>query len=405
MVHKVLLRSLYVAAVLGLTACATSNHRSPMSGPSQQNWMQEVLSYKESLPSHHPDRVENLLSIPAHISEEIVLRFGHLPDNKAVEALASWLIKSDGNGLKYDINADLSPAVSFDLRTGNCLSFTILLVTLADVLNVAVEYNEVDVPEAWGSDGVNESVLYEHVNAIQISPLRKRIFDLAIGDYRYGYPQRLITENVAVAKLFSNRSISDLNTGDIESALHNGKVAASNAPSNSSIWGNLGVVYKRMGNLKRAEEIFMHSMSLDGFNIVSASNLERLYRAQGRHSRANRFSKLAQRARRNNPYFHFRRAESLLSGNQTELARKSLTTALRLHSNDPRFFELQSKIDLRQKNVLAALQSLGQAYKVAQRKKEKGRYAAKFLKLEQKGFYQPSQSQQKSGQPLGTGRG
>lgn len=405
MVHRILFRSLLVAAVMGLTACATSKTTSPSPVSDNIDWKHNVLAYKESLPPKHPDRIEHLLALPAHISEDIVHRFGHLPDNKAIEALASWLIDTSGKGLRYDISADLSPEDSFNQRTGNCLSFTILLVTLADVLNIDVKYNEVDVPEAWGSDGVNESVLYEHVNAVQISPLRKRIFDLAIGDYRYGYPQRLIEENVAVAKLFSNRSVSNLNRGDMESAFHNGKLAAAYAPSNSSIWGNLGVVYKRMGDDKKAEKAFLHSMQLDGFNIVSASNLERLYRSQNRHSRANKYSKLAQRARRNNPYYHFRKAESLFANNQVDSANKTLSVALRLHANDPRFFELQSKIDLRQKNVLAALQSLGQAYKVAQRLKEKNRYAAKFLKLERKGSYIPTRSERRNGQVLGTGRG
>lgn len=369
---------------VSLLGCASSPTRTDSTFLSQ-SWVKETLEYRSELPEDHPHLLENLTQIPTHVSDEVWDRFGHLPRNRAIEKMARWLIDEDGHALKYDLSADLAPADVYQDRLGNCLSFTILLVNLAQELGIQVEYNEVDMPATWGSIGAVESVLFEHVNAIQVLPLRKRVFDLAIGEYRHGYPQKTISESSAIAKLLSNRSVNALSKGELNKALHFSKLAVSYDAQSSTIWSNYAVSLNRNGFAELSEAAFLYSLDLDPFNTVSASNLERFYSARGDRRRANKFKKMAWRARKNNPYYHFQVAKELLEENRLKRARQAINLAINLHGTDPKFYELASTIDLQAENYLSALHALGKAYKLSKLQQEKQRYAAKFLKLEQKG--------------------
>lgn len=378
---------------LSLLGCASTHTRTDPSFLTQ-TWVKETLDYRSELPKDHPHLLENLTQIPTNISEEVWDRFGHLPRNRAIDKMARWLIDEDGHALQYDLSADLAPADVFKDRLGNCLSFTILLVNLAQELGIKIEYNEVDMPATWGSIGTVESVLFEHVNAIQVLPLRKRVYDLAIGDYRHGYPQKTISEPSAIAKLLSNRSVNALSKGELNKALHFSKLAVSYDSQSSTIWSNYAVSLNRNGLAKQAESAFLYSLDLDPFNTVSASNLERFYNARGDRRRANQFKKMAWMARKNNPYYHFQTAKDLLKANRLKRARQAINLAINLHGSDPKFYELASTIDLRAEKYLSALHALGRAYKLSKLQQEKQRYAAKFLKLEQKGQHQTGPSNQ-----------
>ncbi len=387
-------RCIFVFALsLSLLGCASTSTRTDPSFLTQ-SWVKETLDYRAELPRDHPHLLENLTQIPTHVSDEVWDRFGHLPRNRAIDKMARWLIDEDGHALRYDLSADLAPADVYEDRLGNCLSFTILLVNLAKELGILVEYNEVDMPATWGSIGSVESVLFEHVNAIQVLSLRKRVFDLAIGDYRHGYPQKTISESSAIAKLLSNRSVNALSRGELNKALHFSKLAVSYDSQSSTIWSNYAVSLNRNGLAKQAESAFLYSLDLDPFNTVSASNLERFYNTRGDRRRASQYKKMAWRARKNNPYYHFQVAKDLLEENRLKRARQAINMAINLHGSDPKFYELASTIDLQAENYLGALHALGKAYKLSKLQQEKQRYAAKFLKLEQKGQHQTGPSNQ-----------
>jgi len=301
------LAALLVVCAL-LSACATA----PLPNVSEQ-WMADVLNYEASLEKDHKDSLDNMFQITPEMRETVVSKFSKFPNSLAAKKLAMWLVDQDGKGMKYNVEANLSPQQAYTDNRGNCLSFTILMVELAEELGIKLLVNEVDLPDFWSENEERDLIFYRHVNAIYRTERMTQVFDLAIEEYGKGYPQRIIEKRQAAALLFSNIGIQELQKEHTEQGLHYLKLAVSMNPNSSDMWINLAAALKQSGRVDRAEQAYLHAVSLNDRNSIAASNLERLYHHQGRHAQAEKFRKLAIRARRKNPYIHFRNAQVALN--------------------------------------------------------------------------------------------
>lgn len=368
-----------------LSACATT--RPELTGADSRTselWLSSVLGYEQTLNPNHPDRIENMFAVSDEIRDRVRIQFSKGTNSQGTQrqgtkhqrarALANWLINEDGHDMAYDLEANFVPDQAFYERRGNCLSFTILLVTLANNLGIELKYNDVDLPSMWDLDEQAGYVFYRHVNAIFKTPHYTQVFDLAMQDYDAGFPQRTISQRAAGALLHSNLGVEALKAKDFEEAFHHLRLAASIDPSNSDLWINLGAAYKRNKQLGAAENAFKMAISLDDKNSLAASNLERLYRDQSRVRLAERYQRLAARARLDNPYVQYRNANTHFQNNELRLAKKSIKRAIKLHDLDPRFFELSSRINQRLRNYKPALLDLEKAFKLAKDVDERSRY-------------------------------
>ncbi|MFT5572041.1 MAG: Flp pilus assembly protein TadD [Cryomorphaceae bacterium] len=370
----------YSIISLSLMACSSLDKSAKL--PDQEPaWIIETLDYKNTLSAQHPDGIESILQISAEMGSLVRSKFDGYSRAVAAIELAEWLIDENGHNMQYNVNANYSPIQAFNNKQGNCLSFTLLLSAMAAELDVNIEFNEVDLPDVWEFDEDSGMVLYRHINGVRRAGGNKQIFDLAIENYDFGFPQRIVSRERALAKLHSNRAIAYLATGKIEPARHYIKLAISLAPSSSDLWINLGVLYKREDQFDRAEVAFLRAHTLDLKNALAASNLERLYQSQGRAREAKKYQKLALRARRYNPYYHFSMAKTQYQEESFRSAKKSIRRAIKLHDNDARFYELSSRIAQRQKRFVAALLDLEKASTVTQDAGERGRYASKFRRV------------------------
>ncbi len=360
---------------LFLSGCATT--RPELTGADRRTsdiWLQSVLDYEHTLHQGHPDRIENMFSVSEEIRDLVRSQFQKGTKHQRAHNLARWLINKDGHDMAYDIEANFVPDQAFSKRRGNCLSFTILLVTLANDLGIELQYNDVDLPSMWDLDEQAGYVFYRHINAIFKTPHNTQVFDLAIQDYDASFPQRTISQRAAGALLHSNLGIEALKAKDSDEAFHHLTLAASIDPSNSDLWINLGAAYKRNKEFGAAENAFKMAVSLNDKNSLAASNLERLYRSQARIRLAERYQRLAAKTRQNNPYIQYRSARKYLENEELKLAKKSIKRAIKLHDLDPRFFELSSRINLRLKRYKPALLDLEKAYNLAKNIDERGRY-------------------------------
>ena len=373
---SVMAKALLCINVFALTACSTMPSPSVIDAP-QAAWLSEIIDYRGSLEVDHPDNINAQFEVSAPMRQLVRSKFGKYHHSVAARKLARWLIETDGHDMIYDVDANFSPREAFEYKRGNCLSFTLLLSALANELDIKIEFNEVDLPDVWEFDEENGIVLYRHVNGLYQNAQKRIVFDLAMQNYNFAYPQRIISKELALAKLHSNRAMRFMANDDIETALHYIKLAISLAPENSDLWLNLGVLFKRQDRLDRAEAAYLRGLQLDRRNALAASNLERLYRSQGRDRKANAYQKLALRARRHNPYYHFNLAKNHFQDGAFRKAKSAVRKAIKLHGNDARFYELSSRIEQRQNRYSSALRDLVKAYSITQDAGERDRYAAK----------------------------
>ncbi|MBT8115112.1 MAG: hypothetical protein KJP04_07015 [Arenicella sp.] len=346
-------------------------------GSELATWIEDAGRYHQSLLPNHPDRLDQILFISDEMRKVINREFGGFRKRQSIDRLATWLIDPDGHGMTYQLGANLTPVESYKEQRGNCISFTILLYTLARELDVELRFNEVDLPDEWGmGDDENHLVLYRHVNAVYRIGTRTNIYDLALENYDRRYPQRAISEQKAVAMLHNNRAIDAFKLDDLEQAFHYLRLAVNLAPDYSDLYANLGVFFKRKGQFQLAEQAFLYSLQLDKYSTIAASSLERFYRESGQVRKAERFAKRARFARQQNPYYQYGLAKKEFAEQSYSAARKSVKRAKRLHAGDDRFFELSARIEQQLGNYRQALRELEKAHQLSNELEDRNRYFA-----------------------------
>lgn len=345
---------------------------------SDDRFINSIIAYETAFPENHPDSIEEVFKLPEQVRKSVRERFSTRDRHKNVADLAAWLMAPDGHHLVYDLEANLTPSQAFEQRRGNCLSFTLLLTELATELDVNLRVNQVDLPEIWGQDSHKDLIFYRHVNAVFKTVHNTQIYDLAVQEYRPGFPQRLIKKREASALLFSNIGIEKLKQDKFEAAIHYLSLSVSNFPNNPDMWINLGAAYKQTGQPELAEKSYLQAFSLSDKNGLAASNLERLYTDQGRNDKAKRFKKLSAKARTRNPYYHYHKAEVAYSEKNYRKASKAIKRAIQLHQEDPQFYELSSRIKQVRNQHIAALKDLEKAYELPQNEEDRGRFLNKI---------------------------
>jgi len=376
-------KKLSVALLLFLLAGCTSRPNVTVQDENLAQWLVKAKQYEQTLPNDHPDRTENILAISASMRDAINTHFASLPRSLIAERMANWLMAEDGHHMIYDINANHHPSQAFEERRGNCLSFTILLTTMAAELDVELKYNEVQLPDVWNQDE-NENnglVLYRHINAIRETRNQKFVFDLAMDEYDLDYPQRIIPTRNAVALLHNNRAIESFQKKDKEQTMHYIRLAVSQNPENPDIFVNLGAILKFFGRRELATETLLHALELDNNSSIAATKLERWYRADGNKVKSRKYQRLARSSHARNPYFQFSQAQRYFESGEYKTARRYIRRAKRLYKEDSRFFLLSSHIERKFDNYTKALKELQIAYGLAKSSEQREKYLAQAKEL------------------------
>ena len=367
-------------ACLALSACATTE-RGTTQHEGLSAWMKQAIQYEDSLDISHPHRQHQIYRVSDEMREILESQFSDYSKVRAIREIATWLLAPEGHGMSYDINANFAPIDAYREKRGNCLSFTLLISSMAAELGIEMKFNEVDLPDVWDMDESNGMVLYRHINAIFRTQQRELVFDLAMEEYDSRYPQRTITARQALALLHNNFAVDALRLNDFDTANHHMMLAVGANRHNSDIWGNIGVMFNRNGQTELAEQALLHAMRVDERNSAAASNLERFYRERGDDKRAQHYYRLASRARFNNPYYQYNQAKHAYKEGSFRNARKAIKRAKRLHDKDSRFFILSAAIEKELGRYTSALKEIEIAHNLSKDVEERGRFEAKAIQV------------------------
>lgn len=357
-----------ISTALIMCSCA-SNPRTSIKEAQvpEKEWIESVVNYQQPAPSGINFDPDSAFELTPEIKFEVLSRFATTPIDLIGKRVSKWMLDENGLNMKYDMSANLTPVEAYRQRRGNCLSFTLLLAALANELGVEIKFNSVDTPQAWDLNESLGMIFLRHINGVQQIDYRKKslIFDLAIEEYSPGYPQSIIQPREASALLQNNMALDLIAQKKLIEAEYFLKSAISTFPENADIWVNLGVLKKRQGQYQRAIYALKNAYRIDNRNITAVSNLERLYKQQGKHDLAANFAAAARSARKANPYLHYFSAIEAYKGRDYKTALKSTNKALGLHKNDPRFYELKNLIAQKQGNFNTARKALIKARRLA----------------------------------------
>lgn len=285
-------------------------------------------------------------------------------------------------GLSYDPFKTYSAADTFYFQRGNCLSFTLMFVSMAREVGLDAHINEVDVPPIWDMQDEDTFVFYKHVNTlVKLKQGGQKVVDLNLEDYDINYRQRLISERLASAQFYNNRGVQLLYQHNYREAFRYLRRAIALEPRVSYLWGSLGSLYRKAGLLEQAEIAYLQALQLSHRDLVALSNLGRLYSQMGREDRAREFHRLAAGFRRTNPYYRYNKAKTALQQGDYPAALEHIRYAIRGYGREHRFYHLAAVIHHKLGNLQQVRNHLQRAARVAPEAGDSRRYRSKLDKL------------------------
>ena len=231
---------------------------------------------------------------------------------------------------------------TFHDRQGNCLSFTMLFVTLARAAGLQASYQSVEVPPSWSFDG--KVVVASHVNTAVRTGGEETIVDFNIRPYQDRQRSRRVTDSYALGLFYTNLGAEAMLKNDYAATLVYLREAAAVRPDIAGVWVNLGVLYARHGRYEHAEAAYLRALEADKDEPSAMSNLALVYQALGETELAAEYRERVQDYRERNPYYHFASATQAYEQQKFEDALASLRKALRLKPEEHQFYELRGQV-------------------------------------------------------------
>lgn len=290
---------------------------------------------------------------------------GH--DLVQLQMLISALFSPGVGGMKYSFSQTLTARDTFRQGRGNCLSFSNMLVALSRYAGLDAYYQEVKVPPSWTAVKEENSFLFSrHVNVL-IQPAHTQtgvtVDVKAPKDFKLLRARRL-TDEEAFAQHFNNIAVDYMYDGDRVNAFRYLKKAVLLAPLDSSLWVNLGTLYRRFGFFRSAEAAYLHAIGLNSNEYVAMSNLAALYQTTGDNEKYEYYLKKTQSIRNRNPFYRYALAKQAFEAGDYTLAENHLLFAIKEAKTDERFYRLMASVqqklnhDLEAKKYLAIAETL-----------------------------------------------
>lgn len=302
----------------------------------------------------------------------------HVPedagDQRKVELILGAILE-DGLHLSYNNFKTYSAEEAFYSREGNCLSFTNLFVALAREAGVDVHFQEVAIPPSWAQQ--DETWFYNlHINAVVDIPGTRQVVDFSLEEYSNRYRRWALSDQAVLARYHNNMGVHWMNQDDHARSFQHFRQALLLDASLGFVWTNLGTLFRRAGDLPRAEAAYLIAVQEDE-EPAAISNLARFYQQLDEPELAAYYLNRVQIFRRKNPYYLQHLAEEAYARADYDDAATLLRTAIRRNGEEHEFHRLLGLVHTRTHNLDAAERSFRRAASLVEGE-EQGRYNHKL---------------------------
>ncbi len=253
-----------------------------------------------------PPTPEQILAIPPELRALLQQRViaPSFSREQRVQRLVHLIFDDDGMQLSYDPYATHTLTETWQTHRANCLSFTLLFVTLARAAGIDARVQEVAQVVTWYED---QGVIYNvgHVNAGVTLNGNTAVVDLDRNVLYDRYGPQPIEQKRALAHFYNNRGAMWM-ADDLAQARTYLQAALALDPTFVAGWNNLGVLDARSGNLAEAERDYRTALTLQPRNAASLTNASALYRRLGDTRQAAQLANRLQQVQRGDPFAQFR---------------------------------------------------------------------------------------------------
>jgi len=319
---------------------------------------------------------DEAFALDAEMQEFVAPLKGIREPRQRMQALIAALEARGMFSLDYAEVTRTAPGTFHD-RQGNCLSFTMLFVSLARAVGLSANYQSVVVPPTWSNDG--QVVVANHVNTAVITGRgEETVVDFNLRPYQSDHRSRRVNDSYALGLFYVNLGAEAMLRDNHAAALVYLREAARVRPDIAGIWVNLGVLYARHGRYEHAEASYLRALDVDADEPSAMTNLSLVYQALGEPKLAAEYLKRVQGYRERNPYYHFASATKAYEEQQFDVALTSLRKALRLKPDEGDFYELRGQVEAALGKSRDATQSFERARVYAEAEQVRARSPAEL---------------------------
>lgn len=311
-------------------------------------------------PVPHADEV---MALPTDLRERFhreVLAHPAGPKER-LDGVVRFMLEPGGAGLVYRVDATHTVAEAWRLRTGNCLTFTLMAVALAREAGLEAYGQAIENTLVWEREG---DVVYRtnHVNA-GVSFQRKRFgIDVSQDSVMMRRLPDPISDERLLALYYNNRAVEIDAAGDPATADAYMARSLELDPDYATSWSNAGVLRLRRGDIDAAERHYGRALALDPAHAATLFNMVALQERRGDAAQLARFRARLDRVQAQDPFHHFQKAVELEASRDYAGALRHYRRAIALHDGEHRFFHGLSRVQAALGDVEQSRRSLERAH-------------------------------------------
>ena len=299
-------------------------------------------------------------------------------EKRRAQALYDLMFESDKFALKYDNSYTKTAAETVESGSGNCISLASAFVAMGRYADLDVSYLRIEIPYDWQ----RESDLYyqfKHISAaVRISSNEYLGIDFEWMDSIESFRTRSLTDEQGFSAFYSNRGVELLMQNETGAAMAHLLKAVEINPDNSNNWTNLGVAYRRLNQLDKAEDAYQRALQKNKSDLSALNNLVILYQMTGKTKNAEKYSKKLKRYLHKNPYYMIKLSKQEIENGNYSKALRWAKKAIKKHSGEHEFYFVAAKAYAYLGNTDKAMLNLELAEKYAHESRNKNRYSRKL---------------------------
>jgi tetratricopeptide (TPR) repeat protein len=231
-----------------------------------------------------------------------------LGTQQKLKHILALIFGADLRGFHYAAGRSTIAAETWQRKSGDCLSLTVLTYSVARALQMPTQMQEVRVPLLFDRRGQLD-VVNQHVNVLfrrAHRDVRDSEAQDVVVDFEPGLasrrPGRLLSEDAVLARYYNNIATEHLAHRRYGPAYAHFKAAILADPAYAASYGNLAVLYLGAGLKAEAEKLLLHAVALGDPADVPIHTLHQLYVEQGRIAQAQRLERAIAEGRERDPY-------------------------------------------------------------------------------------------------------
>lgn len=255
------------------------------------------------------------------------------------------LYRKDQLKLEYDSTMTRTAAQAFDAHSGNCLSLVIMTAALAKELGLSVRFQRVFTDEAWNRKGdiyfssghINLTLGKKSDPKMRYDESHLMTIDFyPVGEFEVQHVWA-VEEKSIVAMYMNNRAAETLVQGQLNDAYWWAREAIRQDPGLLISYNTLGVIYRRHGNLREAEQSLKYVLKVEPQNAQALSNLILVMDDQGRSAESAMLAHRLAQVEPYPPYHFFELGEQAMRAGDYKGARDLFTKEIGREPANPEF--------------------------------------------------------------------